>query len=227
LKEKLGGEMMNYKELAYRMLKLDNKEDGMADTYVNAIADLKGVTEWEAEYLLLDSLADLLEQKRKQEFQRNNEVYYVKFISKAENRINIIKHAFEIVKWKEVKNFNQLHLKIDRLNKQGHLFAQVFNDDIKEIMNLLSKNNIECTTYDIERKYIELIIDEMDILKLEYYQLDVITFENFLFLDSKESELLRISLLIVAKRKYKKGIEVYLKIRNNALPIFGEECKYV
>jgi hypothetical protein len=67
----------------------------------------------------------------------------------------------------------------------------------------------------------------MDILKLEYYQLDVITFENFLFLDSKESELLRISLLIVAKRKYKKGIEVYLKIRNNALPIFGEECKYV
>lgn len=203
---------MNYKELAHSLVELDKWEDGMVFTYVYAIEDLKAVTEWEAESLLLDSLADVLEQQKKQRFSRNNEKYVVKVVSRAENRTNIIRQAYEVVKWKEVKDFNRLYINIDRLIKQGHLFAQVFYDDVGEIMDLVIKSGIKWTKDEIGRKYIEMVIEEMDILKVEYYQLDTISFENFFFLDSKESELLRISLLIQVKRKWKKDIHNLIKL---------------
>lgn len=203
---------MNYKELARSLVELDKKEDGMAFTYIDAIADLKTVFEWEAGNLLLDSLADVLEQKRRQEFQRNNEMYFAKAMSRAENRTNIIRQAHEVVKWKEVKDSNRLYVNIDRLIRQGHLFAQVFDDDVKEILDLLRKSKIEWRKQEIESKYIEMIVEEMDVLKIECYHLDTMSFERFFFLDSKESELLRVSLLIQVKRKWKKDIHNLIKL---------------
>lgn len=218
---------MNYKELAHSLVELDKKENGMAFTYIDAIADMKTVIEWEAGNLLLDSLADVLEQKRRREFPRNNEIYFAKAMSRAENRTNIIRQAHEVVKWKEVKDSNRLHVNIDRLIRQGHLFAQVFNDDVEEIMGLLITSGTKWTKDEIGRKYIEMVIAEMDILKVEYYQIDAMSFENFFFLDSKESELLRVSLLILAKRKLKEEIAMYLELRNNPLPFFLKEWKHV